>query len=213
MSNTPVAEDELVAQENALRVYLASLLTESAPAQAEVEKAAPIVSQPVELRKREPQINATQADKHTLMTFKVAGVRLAVPIKSFSGVQTLVDEIDTREQNAWYLGSLNNGEQEMHIIDTYRLIIPQDRQSTERLSSDNYGKTVLLLNYGRIGLLCDETTKVTTLDADAITWRKDSSSRNWLAGTAAHYAMAILNVYALEKMLKNYLTGTKTAEL
>lgn len=206
--STDAADKELVEQEHALRIYLSSLLYEDAPV---VEQAQNI---PVELKKRDVRqvAQAAQSEKITLMTFKLAGLRLSVPLKHFSGIQTLVDEINITRQCNWYAGSVESGEQKIHIIDSYRLVIPKNKQTVDMLQTDYYGKTVVLLNRGTIGLLCDEATKVTSVDSSDIVWRTDQTSRNWLAGTVASYSMAILNVEFIDKMVKDYLSGTKSAE-
>lgn len=186
-----------------------------APAPVEAEPpASPAITLPVEERV------TAQSDEQTLvqaapdpvwlgqelqaMLFKVAGLTLAVPLVDLHGVV----EWDEAKVTAmpghadFYLGLLSHLKRNIPIVDTARLVLPEDRLA-QLAGEDPRARIsrVVLINDSRYGLACDEVNEVITLKVDDVRWRSERTRRRWLAGTVIKHMCALIDATAFAALL------------
>lgn len=201
-----VDKEELVGQHDALSEYLDIMLTptDAMLAEADHDTVAEMAEQGEVDAEAEPvsgvQVEAfaynppDASSLKNVMTFKVSGIVVGIPLKNFAGVQTLIEEIDTQAgQPAWCLGSVGDGHESIHVVDTYQLIVPESRQTAEQVMRSPHGRPMLLACQGRVGFLCDETLQVSSVDTDQIVMSTGQTSRAWLAGMIRDQGIAVLD--------------------
>ena len=232
-----MGEDDkiLVKQEQALSLFLESLLRETE--QTEVEQGVETVTE-VETQTEEkvvvaePEVktdteiesetttpeavvvsDAVYTEPFQAMLFEVAGLKLAIPLVELSGVLEWSDEITEMPGHAdFYLGLMQHLGKSIPVIDTARVVFPPDKLA-ELVADDprNRIKRIVLIDDSRWGLGCDRVDEVVELTPDQVKWRPASDpsanpSRQWLAGTVIEQMCALINGKGFSKLLK---TGQK----
>ena len=132
------------------------------------------------------------------LIFKVAGLKLAIPLPLLGGVHNVTDKVTPLfGQASWSLGVWQGDAAKLTIIDSAQLIMPE-RQI--RLADEGY-QFFIQLDRSPWALACQEICDTITLVHDSIKWRGDSSKRPWLAGTVISEMCALLDVPGLLKLL------------
>jgi len=132
------------------------------------------------------------------LIFKVAGLKLAIPLSVLGGVHNRSDKVTPLfGQASWSLGVWQSDEQKLTIIDSAALIMPERRIS---LAEQGYDY-VIQLDRSPWALACQEICETVTLVYDSIKWRGDCSKRPWLAGTVISEMCALIDVPNLMDML------------
>ena len=138
-----------------------------------------------------------------ILLFKVAGLKLAVPLVELSGVIKWNDAVTEMPGHAdFYLGILQHLNYKVAVIDTARMVLPKDK--LDKFAGDEPRervKHIVLIDDYRWGLACDEIGEVITLQPDEVKWRTSKTSRNWLAGTVIEHMCALLNSEGFAAML------------
>jgi purine-binding chemotaxis protein CheW len=118
------------------------------------------------------------------------------------------------------LGILRHLEQNVRVIDTAALVMPEIKKSTAGTTDHATGedtRRIVLIDDGRWGLVCDGVSEVITLDPAKIRWRQGDASREgggratsgtkaegkrpWMAGMVTEQLCALLDVERLAVML------------
>jgi len=133
------------------------------------------------------------------LIFKVAGLKLAIPLPLLGGVHNVTDKVTPLfGQASWSLGVWQGDKAKLTIIDSAQLIMPERRIS---LNDDGYS-FFIQLDRSPWALACQEICDTVTLVHDSIKWRGDGSKRPWLAGTVISEMCALLDVPGLLKLLE-----------
>ena len=131
------------------------------------------------------------------LTFKVAGLTLAVPLVRLNGVIDVPGEITPMPgHQPWFLGLIRHLEQQVKVVDIGRIVLPQGHE----YSPVEPGH-VILIDDSRWGIACEGETQMITLPEQGVRWRTSRSKRPWLAGTVIEHMCAILDVDALASEL------------
>lgn len=132
------------------------------------------------------------------LIFKVAGLKLAIPLSVLGGVHNASDKITPLFGQAdWSLGVWQSDEQKLTIVDSAALIMPERKIN---LAADGYS-FVIQLDRSPWALACQEICDTVTLVHDSIKWRGEQSKRPWLAGTVIAEMCALIDVPNLLGML------------
>lgn len=219
----------LIEQNQALSAYFDALLREEPEEQAQTEAAlqevqeAPVIAPPVVAPVDIPTVQEKPAEveapveqpqpeegtpawaeqEFQALLFKVGGLTLAVPLAELNGIQVWHSEKVTPMPGhvEWYLGLMNYRERSVPVIDTARLVLPEDKlarltqQPAERLTR------IVFIDDGRWGLACDQVDEVITLTEEQVRWRSSRTKRRWLAGTVVEHMCAIIDPPAFAEML------------
>ncbi len=141
-----------------------------------------------------------------VLMFKVAGLSLAVRLVELNGVLEW-DESKITEMpghSKFYMGLLQYLGKSIPIIDTARLVFPEDKlialsaaNPLERVSR------IVLIDDGKWGLACDEIAEVIDLSHDDVKWRAHRSKRKWMAGTVIQHMCALVDASGFSEMLED----------
>tara|TARA_B100001109_G_scaffold255677_1_gene259974 strand:- start:24303 stop:25151 length:849 start_codon:yes stop_codon:yes gene_type:complete len=133
------------------------------------------------------------------LIFKVAGLKLAIPLPLLGGVHNVADKVTPLfGQAAWSLGVWQGEDGKMTIIDSAKLIMPERNVS---LADDGYS-FFIQLDRSPWALACQEICDTVTLVYDSIKWRGETSKRPWLAGTVISEMCALVDVNGLMTLLE-----------
>ena len=133
------------------------------------------------------------------LIFKVAGLKLAIPLSLLGGVHNASDKITPLFGQAnWSLGVWQSDEQKLTIVDSAQLIMPERGIN---LTEQGFGY-VIQLDRSPWALACQEICDTITLVHDSIKWRGDNSKRPWLAGTVIDQMCALIDGPNLMDMLE-----------
>lgn len=182
----------LVAQKEALGVYLEALLRD--PFVLEIPEQEAAVETPVQQALQVAGRPAWGDEVFQALLFRVNGLTLAVPLVELSGVlEWDTDKVTPLPGHApWYLGLVLYRERNVPVVDTARLVMPEDRQAHIRPWQERLRHVVFIAD-GHWGLACDELGEVITLQPDDVRWRSSRTRRRWLAGTVIEHMCALLD--------------------
>lgn len=135
------------------------------------------------------------------LSFMVAGVTLATPLEKLHGIIEWQGEITALPGYVpWFMGLQPNRGQNVRVIDTAQIIMPDGRRPDARPALERV-QYVVLIDDGRWGLAVDAIGEVLALEPDDIRWRGERSKRPWLAGTAVEQMCAVLDIDSLSEQL------------
>jgi len=216
----------LVNEQEALGLYLESLLRDVPEATPEPEKkSAPTAEPALEVRAEvqmspaavpipsvapaspdaqvEPPAPGWAAHRFECLMFKVCGVTLAVPLAELGGILKWGDEKVTPMpgHSPWFLGLLEHQGQKVKIIDTALLVVPKVHRDKHPTEPDQRLQRIVLIGEGRWGLACDDVAQVVAIEPSAVHWRTSRTQRRWLLGTVVEYMCALLDAREFAAML------------
>ena len=143
-------------------------------------------------------------DDFQALFFKVAGLTLAVPLKSLGGIHQVGKISPLMGKPKWFKGIMTEREDKLQVVDTARWVMPE--KYTEELEESLDYQYLITLNDSPWGLLCEELVTSEPLQPEAIQWRKaGNNKRPWLAGVVRDRMCALLDVNALITLLDNGL--------
>lgn len=139
-----------------------------------------------------------------ILLFEVAGLKLAVPLIELCGVIEWNDSVTEMPGHAdFYLGILQHLDYKIAVIDTAKMVLPLNKQSSliGENPRDRVNHIVLIDDY-QWGLACDKIGEVITLKPEEVRWRTSNTTRSWLAGTVIDHMCALLNSEGFSTMLR-----------
>ncbi|MCA1766731.1 MAG: chemotaxis protein CheW [Idiomarina sp.] len=132
--------------------------------------------------------------------FKVAGLTLAVPLKSLGGIHQLGKISPLMGKPKWFRGIMTERDNKLQVVDTARWVMPE--KCTPELEESLDYQYLITLNDSPWGLLCEELVTSEPLQPHSIQWRKKTNNkRPWLAGVVRDRMCALLDVNALITLL------------
>lgn len=204
--------EKIVEQQQALKIYLDSMLLDVSGLKKhdlekhEVEIKENTDSNKHNLQHRLQNENRDFHDVHTpiipeyaksdftVLSFKVAGMTMAVPLIEVGSVERLPDSIKAvTGKPKWISGVVEYKKGAAYIVDTYELVIPEttyDKRPKPKLDANT--RVVLSAN-GQWGLLCEEVGDTLVLNAKEVCWRTMNTRRSWLTGTVSKYGCVLID--------------------
>lgn len=133
------------------------------------------------------------------LIFKVAGLKLAIPLPLLGGVYPVTEKVTPLfGQAAWSLGVWQGDDVKLTIIDSAVLIMPE---RGVQLRETGY-QFFIQLDRSPWALACQEICDTVTLGYDSVKWRGENSKRPWLAGTVIDEMCALLDVPGIQQLLE-----------
>lgn len=149
-----------------------------------------------------------QENDFQALFFKVAGLTLAVPLKSLGGIHTLSKISPLIGKPRWFRGIMNERGAKLQAVDTARWVMPE--KLTDEVEEQISYEYMITLSDSNWGLLCEELVDSEPLQPDAIQWRNGpNQKRPWLAGVVRDRMCALLDVNALITLLDKGLGHTQ----
>ena len=124
--------------------------------------------------------------------FKVAGLTLAVPLKSLGGIHKLEEINKVFAKPKWFKGVMLNRGSKLNVIDTAQWVMPE-KFNKELEESLNY-QYLIMLGESKWGLQAESLINNVTLQSDDVKWREQSGKRPWLAGLIKEKMCALIDV-------------------
>lgn len=180
------------------------------PKQAKVEKTEP---ESVEMLNRSDAPESVNGDYQlnrpqlpfACQLISVAGLRLALPLSSFSQIlpwpENIVPAINAKSR---LIGHMHHRTSVLDIVDLSGIIMNRESGELTQNGNNQYS-SVILLQGGNTCLPCDEVIDVVTVNPDKVCWRNTGSQRIWLAGTIKNEGYALLDVEGIMRLLGDYL--------
>lgn len=172
-----------------------------------VTEAVTVIETEVQLEAQAPVLSdsaipAWAESRFQCLLFKVSGLSLAVPLVKLNSVIPWNENItETPNQTDWYLGLVQHLQNQVKVIDTALLVMPENRrESLENDTSDRLSHILLVDDY-QWGLACSSIGDVIWLTQEEVKWRKNKTSRAWLAGTSLEHLCAIMDTEVFAQML------------
>ena len=135
---------------------------------------------------------AWAATSFQCLLVSVNGVKLAVPLIKLRSIVHLTEQVKFVPGYAsWFIGLLPWRGTNIKIIDIFKLTA---MESVEVVSlHKSIPKYVLLVGDGSWGFVCDDVSRIVTLDSDQIQWRIDRTRRSCLIGTVIEHMCSLLD--------------------
>jgi hypothetical protein len=133
------------------------------------------------------------------LIFEVFDIRLSAPMECLGGIHNLVDyeKAPLFGQPDWYLGVVSIHGQQMKLLDTSVLLMPERNQ---RMTLENV-KYAVQLNKSGWCLACHSLSDSVMIDKQAVRWRNKRQQRPWFIGTLIEYMCSVIDVDRLEQHL------------
>ncbi|CAM3942814.1 chemotaxis protein CheW [Pseudoalteromonas byunsanensis] len=135
--------------------------------------------------------------------FEVAGLTLAVPLKSLGGIHQLGEVNQLFGKPKWFKGVMLNRDEKLNVVDTARWVMPE-KYSPELEESLDY-QYLITLGDSPWGLLAENLVNNITLRPDDVKWRTGNGKRPWLAGVIKEKMCALIDVENLNRLLEQGL--------
>lgn len=149
-------------------------------------------------RPRVAEVPAWAEPDFQALLFEVEGLKLAVPLVKLHSVVEWTDQVTpVPGQPQWCHGLLRYRERNVRVVDTARLVLPEDKRRGEE------PRHILVVGDGSWALSCSSIGNVIKLAPNEVKWRSASGQRPWLAGTVLHHLCALLETEAFAQMLAN----------
>ncbi|PCK33366.1 chemotaxis protein CheW [Pseudoalteromonas piscicida] len=146
---------------------------------------------------------AYQEGEFQALFFEVAGLTLAVPLKSLGGIHQLGEVNQLFGKPKWFKGVMLNREEKLNVVDTARWVMPE--KLTPELEQSLDYQYLIMLGDSSWGLLAEKLVNNLTLKPEDIKWRTNDSKRPWLAGVIKEKMCALIDVENLNRLLEQGL--------
>ncbi|MEK0157798.1 chemotaxis protein CheW [Pseudoalteromonas piscicida] len=146
---------------------------------------------------------AYQEGEFQALFFEVAGLTLAVPLKSLGGIHQLGEVNQLFGKPKWFKGVMLNREEKLNVVDTARWVMPE--KLTPELEDSLDYQYLITLGDSNWGLLAEKLVNNLTLKPEDIKWRTADGKRPWLAGVIKEKMCALIDVENLNRLLEQGL--------
>src|SRR5690554_1781683 len=157
-----------------------------------------------------PETNAMaeyQTEPFQALFFSVAGLNLAVPLKSLGGIHNWQEPKPLFGRPPWYLGIMPHREQQLNVVDSALWVMPE--KYTEKLAAELNYQYLVMLGESHWGLACEHLINTDTLHPNQVQWRGEGGKRPWLAGIVKEKMCALINVEALIALFNQGLDNSR----
>ncbi len=150
---------------------------------------------PSSLEQKQPEQDLLQ-----VLLFNLSGLKMAISMAELDGVVDWPERLVSVPDNMpLYVGLLQESGRQIPVIDLARLIFPARLRAQQKSSAC---ERILLIGNRRWGLACSGVAEVVSVESSAVNWRKERTTRKWLAGTIGSHGSALLDAAALERLLQ-----------
>ncbi len=207
----------LVKQEDALSVYLQSLLGKPVveiiqeKTQGKFQKKivnesfkAEVVSaknpEPIiDAKNKIPHWAVTQTNEIKCLSANVGGMYVLIPAEYISSIKNVTNRLTpSSAMPVWVYELADDEDAPIQVVNTKKLVFGGVKSHQIQSNARTYA---VLLDDGAWGISCDSIGEVVKLKPSDITWRSESGKRHWLAGTSRFLGAIVLDVKRIEKAL------------
>ena len=139
------------------------------------------------------------SDNFSCLLFDVEGTELAIPLASLNSIAVWDSEaLPMPAQPDWHLGVLAHRDNNVIVLDTARLIMPEKIQQTAEERRVQHGSHFLVVNQ-RWALSCNGIKQTIQLKPEQVRWRPQRTNRMWAVGTLIERLCVLLDADTLIK--------------
>jgi len=206
----PVKEsDTLASQEDAVEIYLHSLLAEQVITNepSDDELIAASTSEDITrkvLRRAMYDANSVDdsiktpawAEKHfSCLPIDVSGITLYLPLRQVRTVKAFPESIEVDPMSPdWVMGKCITSKKTITVIDIQKIIF----QASDLLAEPIIPSKLVLINGGDWGIACEQVGNVQQLSCEEINWRSKNAEQHWIAGSSKKHMTAIIDTKRIE---------------
>ncbi|RTE86122.1 MULTISPECIES: chemotaxis protein CheW [Gammaproteobacteria] len=139
--------------------------------------------------------------------FNVAGLNLAVPLKSLGGIHRWQEPKPLFGKPKWYLGMMALREEQLNVVDSAQWVMPE--KYTEELAKSLNYQYLVMLGESDWGLACETLVTTDKLEPEEVQWRTGEGKRPWLAGIVKEKMCALVDTEALVQLLEQGLDNSE----
>jgi len=209
--STDIAEKkELVDQQDALQLYLESLLSIPTvvlekPKQVKptnLETPAPIEATPVaKTQAKTTKLPAWASPSFACLSINAGGMTLRIPRQFVKSVKKLDQTLlFSKHYPEWIQGILIEEAKCIPVVEATK-VISQDSPETELKKQRDAGEYLVFIGEGRWALSCDAIGKVEDFNCRDFQWRSEKGKRHWLIARNTQDFSAIVDVRRIEMAL------------
>lgn len=123
----------------------------------------------------------TRSSQQCLL-FDVEGTEVAIPLVVLQSIAVWDSEaLSIPIQPDWHLGVIQHRGENIVIIDTARLIMPEKITQSPEERRKKHGSHYLVIN-GHFALSCNDIKETVLVTRDMVKWRSQRSNRPWAVG-------------------------------
>ncbi|MBE0360214.1 chemotaxis protein CheW [Pseudoalteromonas aliena] len=164
--------------------------------------AAQLSEKPSQALKTQSQEDYFEGEFQALF-FEVAGLTLAVPLKSLGGIHQLSEVNHLFGKPKWFKGVMLNRDEKLNVVDTARWVMPE--KYDEKLEASLNYQYLITLGDSQWGLLAEKLINNITLSKEDVKWNTNKGKRPWLAGVIKEKMCALIDVDNLNALLEKGL--------
>lgn len=132
------------------------------------------------------------------LIFKVAGLKLAVPLLTLGSVHKIDRTFNQLPgQNTWCVGILRTSTGNIKVIDTACCVMPE-RYDVKKREGLQY---IISIHGYEWGLACHEICNSIKLEPSDVKWRTERGKRPWLAGTVVSQMCSLLDTSGFQSLI------------
>lgn len=139
--------------------------------------------------------------------FNVAGLNLAVPLKSLGGIHRWQTPKPLFGKPKWYMGMMALREEQLNVVDSAQWVMPE--KYTEELAKSLNYQYLVMLGESDWGLACETLVTTDKLEPEEVQWRTADGKRPWLAGIVKEKMCALVDTAALIQLLDQGLDNSE----
>ena len=156
-----------------------------------------VQEQAVEQSEPEDSLPAWTNQPQQCLLFEVEDTEIAVPLVVLHSIAVWDEEaLPIPTQPDWHLGVIKHRDENIVIIDTARLIMPEKLTQTPEERRVNHGSHFLVINQ-RWALSCNGIKETILLNPEQVKWRPRRPTRPWAVGTLIERLCVLLDTDAL----------------
>ena len=131
------------------------------------------------------------------LLFEVENTEIAIPLVVLNSIAVWDEEaLSIPTQPDWHLGVIKHRDENIVIVDTARLIMPEKLTQMPEERRTNHGSHFLVIN-DRWALSCDAIKETILLKPEQVKWRPRRPTRPWAVGTLIDRLCVLLDTEAL----------------
>lgn len=148
----------------------------------------------------EPILPPWAQERFECLIFKVAGLKLAVPLVCLGAIHKIDRRLnELPQQSEWFIGILQTqAAGNIKVLDTALCVMPERYDPASRQSL----AYVITIHGYSWGLACHALEKSITLEPHQVKWRTARGKRPWLAGTVIDQMCALIDTDGFHTMIE-----------
>jgi len=137
------------------------------------------------------------------LLFDVEGVELAVPLPVLRSIDVWrTPALPMPAQPDWHLGVMKHRDENIVIVDTARVIMPEKVTESPEYRRKHHGSHFLVID-SQWAFSCNAIKETIKISPEQVRWRPQRPNRNWAVGTLIDRLCILMDTEALIKQIES----------